>query len=136
MGRILSVRVSAATYNEDDVFRTWPRLCSLAWPGKGRIWPDGWKLDPVSFASPVASDPVRRGAVELVQGILEEFRLGDWDAAITAQVQDEMKNLAVSMGKLDQALGDWQPQAANAVTNEIEDSLDSLEEKLAGTVPF
>ena len=130
MSRVLTVRVSVTTYREEDVFRSWPHVCDLAWPGKGQIYQDGWKPNPVVFASPVSVDAERRGVVELVRGVLEESRLGDWNAATVAQVDDEVKKLAVILSRLDRALGDWQPQIANTATNEIEDCLDSLEEKL------
>ena len=132
MGRVLTVRVSLTTYNEEDVFRSWPRLCALAWPGKGQIYQDGWKPNPVAFAPPVSAEVVRRGVVELVQGLLEESRLGDWDAAIATRLGEGMAKLSTLMTGLERSLGDWQPQAANTATNEIEDCLDFLEEKLHG----
>jgi len=130
VGRVLTVRVSVTTYREEDVFRSWPHVCDLAWPGKGQVYQDGWKPNPAMFASPVFAGVERRGVVELAQGMLEEFRLGGWNAATIARVKDEITRLAALMTGLDQALGDWQPQTANTVTNKIEDCLDSLEEKL------
>ena len=31
MGRILQIRVSAWTYDEDEVLQAWPKLCALVW---------------------------------------------------------------------------------------------------------
>ena len=130
MGRVLTVRLSVATYNEEDVCRSWPNLCALAWPGKGQVYRDGWKPTPEAFAPPVKADPVRRGVMELVHGLLEEFRLGDWDKDMKSRLRDGLDGLEKAAATLEKALADWQPQAANAATNMIEDSLDSLEESL------
>lgn len=129
MGRVLTVRVSVTTYNEEDVFRSWPNLCALAWPGKGEVYRDGWKPKPVTFPPPVAADPVRHGVVELVRGLLEEFRLGDWGKDVKARLEAGLGDLEKALAALESALADWQPQAANTATNIIEDCLDALEEK-------
>ncbi|SBV94502.1 conserved hypothetical protein [uncultured delta proteobacterium] len=131
MGRVLTVRLSVTTYNEEDVFRSWPRLCALAWPGKGQVFQDGWKPNPEVFAPPVKAEPVRRGVMELAQGLLEESRLGDWDKDVKSKLAAGLRELEKNAATLEAALADWQPQAANTATNQIEDTLDSLEEKLA-----
>lgn len=131
MGRVLTVRMIATTYREEEVFASWPRLCALAWPGKGTVCRDGWKPAPVTFAPPVAADPVRRGVVELVSGLLEESRLGDWDKTVKNSLQSGLVDLEKAFRQLESALADWQGQAANAATNDMEDCLDSLEENLA-----
>ncbi len=128
MGRILTIRLSAVTYSEEDVFRAWPRLCDLAWPGKGQVFSDGWKPNPESFAPPVAADRVRRGVVELANALLEESRLGDWDDTVQNSLRPELASLEKAVRQLETALADWQPQAANLASNSIEDSLDALEE--------
>lgn len=131
MGRVLTVRMIASTYREEDVFASWPRLCALAWPGKGKVYQDGWKPDPVTFAPPVIADPVRRGVVELVGCLLEESRLGDWGKAVKSGLESGLVDLENASKRLEDALANWQGQVANAATNDIEDCLDSLEEKLA-----
>ena len=130
MGRVLTIRLSAVTYREEDVFRTWPHLCDLAWPGKGQIFSSGWKPNPGVFAPPVAADPVRRGVVELANALLEESRLGDWVNAAKNSLQSELADLEKALRQLETALADWQPQVANSASNAVEDSLDALEEKL------
>ena len=45
MGKILQIRVSAWTYNEDDVPRTWPRLCSAVWPELDKWAPQGESVE-------------------------------------------------------------------------------------------
>ena len=130
MGRVLTIRLSAVTYNEEDVFRSWPHLCGLAWPGKGQIFSDGWKPDPASFAPPVTAESVRRGVAELAAGLLEESRLGDWDKAVKSSLQPGLADLEKAVRQLETALADWQPQAANTASNALEDCLDALEEKL------
>lgn len=131
MGRVLTVRMIATTYREEEVFASWPRLCALAWPGKGKVYQDGWKPDPMAFAPPVAADPVRRGVVELVRCLLEESRLGDWDTSVKNGLRSGLVDLEKACKRLEDALADWQGQAANAATNDMEECLDSLEEKLA-----
>ena len=50
MGRILTVRVSAVTYDDGEVFRAWPDLCALAWPGQGEVSGRAWVPHIVSAA--------------------------------------------------------------------------------------
>ncbi len=130
MGRILSIRLSAVTYNEEDVFRAWPGLCALAWPGKGDIYGGAWKPAPDSFTPPVKAEPVSHGVVALAHALLEESRLGDWSDGLKKRLEQELAGLNTAVKQLETALADWQPQAANMASNAIEDRLDSLEEKL------
>lgn len=131
MGRVLSIRLSAVTYNEEDVFHSWPGLCALAWPGKGDISGGVWKPKAKAFAAPVAAEPVRHGVVDLVHALSEEFEFGDWDKDIKNRLQDGVADLQKAAAKLDSALEDWKPQEANAATDDIEDALDILERTLA-----
>ncbi|CAK7037009.1 MAG: hypothetical protein DELT_00609 [Desulfovibrio sp.] len=131
MGRVLSIRLSAVTYNEEDVFRAWPGLCALAWPGAGEVANGVWKPQAKAFAAPVPAAPVRRGVVELAHALVEEFTLGDMAAAVKEKLRDKMAELQNAAAKLETALGDWKPQDANTATNAIEDALDKLERSLA-----
>ncbi|MDL2210858.1 formin-like protein 18 [Desulfovibrio sp. OttesenSCG-928-O18] len=131
MGRVLTIRLSAVTYNEEDVFRSWPNLCALAWPGKGDLAGGGWRPKAGAFAPPVAAEPVRRGVLELAHDLSEEFTFGDWDAELKDRAGNGMADLKKAVADLEKALADWQPQAANAASNDMEDALDKLQRQLA-----
>lgn len=130
MGRILAIRLSAVTYNEEDVFRSWPQLCALAWPGKGKMCGTTWQPAPDFFPPPVHAEPVSRGVVALAHTLLEESRFGGWDTALKSRLERDLAGLQTAVEQLETALADWQPQAANRASDALEDRLDSLEEKL------
>ncbi len=129
MSGILSIRLSAVTYDEGEVFRTWPQLCALAWPGKGELSGGVWKLNsiPAALAPPVAAEPVRRGVVELAQALAEEVRFGDWPDARKKALAGGAADLEKRLAALEKALGDWQPQAAHAACAALEDILSEME---------
>ena len=129
MGGILTIRVSAVTYDEGEVFRAWPDLCALAWPGKGEVSGRVWvpAVLPGALAAPLAADPVRRGVVELAQALVEEAQLGPWTDALRQSMRDHVADLEKQLGALEKALGDWQPQAAHAAAGALEDILDEME---------
>lgn len=131
MGRVLTIRLSAVTYNEEDVFRSWPDLCALAWPDKGEVTAAGWRPKPGGFAPLVAAEPVRRGVLELAHDLYEEFEFGDWNFELKDKVRDGMDDLQKAGASLEKALENWQPQAANAASDGIEDALDKLQRVLA-----
>ena len=127
MGRILQIRLSAATYSEEDVFASWPKLCNLAWPGRGEKGKNGWKPNANAFAPPVKAEPARFGVLNLVHDLLEESQFADWDKPLKDRLQAGMVALQKASDDLEKALADWQPQAANKATDAIEDALGALE---------
>ena len=133
MGRILSVRLSATTFNDGEVLRAWPRLCALAWPGKGEISCGGWrpKTVPPALTPPVRPETSHFGVLDLVSDLLEEAEFGDWDAALALRLEAGLDDLRHAASGLKKALADWNPKAANAATDEIEDALDKMERELA-----
>ena len=133
MGRILSIRLSAVTFNTEDVFRAWPLLCTMAWPEKGYISNGVWCPLPMSaaLAPPVVSEQPRYGVHELVHELLEEFEFGDWDTSLKEKAQEGMSALRQAFASLENALANWKPQLANTATDAIEDALDRLELELA-----
>lgn len=131
MGRVLTIRLHAVTHSEEDVFRAWPELCALAWPGKGEVTGGGWRPKPGGFAPPVMAEPEWRGVLELIRDLHEEFEFGDWDAGLRARVKEGMDELRRAGASLEKALEDWRPQAANAASDDIEDALDTLRRVLA-----
>lgn len=131
MGRILTIRLSAVTYNEEDVFRAWPALCALAWPGQGDRASVGWRPKPTLFAPPGAPEAKRRGVQDLARDFLEEFHFGDMEDGMKARLKSGTAELEKAIASLEKNLEDWQPQAANTASNAVEDALDTLEKQAA-----
>ncbi len=129
MGRILTIRVSAVTHDEAEVFRTWPRLCALAWPGQGEAAGGAWKphCPPAVLAAPVAAEPWRRGVMELSRALCDEARFGDWPEDLRQRMDAGIAGLEKRADALEAALADWQPKAAHAASTAMEDILDELE---------
>ena len=113
MGKILQIRVTAWTYDEDEVTRTWPRLTALVWPER-----DKW-----------AAAGAKHGVLELAKALPDVARFGDWPEAARLALKggiDQVYGLSV---KLETALADWQPSVANSLSDELEDALTALEKK-------
>lgn len=131
MGRVLTVRLSAVTYSEEDVYKTWPSLCALAWPGQGETRSGAWRPCAPAFVGPVAPEKRTRGVVDLAHDLLEESRFGDWEPGLKNLLEQHLADLAAARSVLDKALEDWQPREANRATDMIEDVLDKLEKSAA-----
>lgn len=105
MGKILQIRVSATTFDPDQVKKRWPNLFKMAW-GEESPGPN-------------------RGVLELAATLADRKRLGMLsDAASMAQDIDKAEALGES---LEAALGDWQAAKANEISDRLEDQLDELE---------
>ncbi len=106
MGKILQIRVSASTFNPDQVPKRWPSLYKLAWADQ----PPG----------------PERGVMELAATLADKQRLGmlPQDAAFLKPDIERAEALAQS---LEAALGDWQAAKANEISDRLEDHLDELE---------
>ena len=132
MGRILSIRLSATTYKEEDVAKTWPKLCSLAWPGLGTLRPGEWTRtnESAMLGSSVAAVSRAFGVRELVDSLLEQGRFGNWKHETAKSLEALLPKLEKSMDALDTALGDWQPGAANTASDAVEDTLDIMEKNV------
>ena len=133
MGKILTIRLSAVTYNTDEVFHAWPYLCALAWPGKGELIGGAWRPAAVSkkLGPPVEAETPGFSVQDLAHNLMEEFQFGDWEPDVKQEIEDGMQELQHAVASLEKALEDWQPQAANTATDALEDALDKLERKLA-----
>ena len=110
MGRVLQIRVSASTYRPEDVKKNWPRLFNLAWP----------EAD--------VHEPVGVGVLELIDRLSNESRLGDWPKERKQRLEPGVSRLVYLKQQLEAALGDWKPQQANSLSNDLEGLLDELEE--------
>lgn len=109
MGRFLQIRVQAVTFSEDDVARTWPSLFDLVWGEGGDAVP-------------------KKGVLELAQAVFDGVRAG----LIEKEKAEKLKELAEKAEQLrfdiNDALNARDPQAADKLSYEIEDCLESLED--------
>jgi hypothetical protein len=109
MGRVLTIRVSASTYDVRDVETRWPALCRLAWPRRERGDPPG-------------------GVLELVQALHDQVRFSDdMDEPAKEALGQGVQETARLAAALEEALADRDPQAADKLSYDIEDRLDGLE---------
>lgn len=114
MGKVLQIRVMARTFDPRDVERRWPRLHVLAWPEAEM--PRGDMRHDAAV-----------GVLELVELLGNVLRFGPLDKAVREALSP---GLAVAEGlkeRLESALADWKPSAANALSDDLEEALDRLE---------
>ena len=113
MGKLLQVRVSAATFDPAEVERRWPRLSALA-------------FSPVAVKIP-ALPAEARGVLELVTHLADRLEIGLLTDEAMRELPDGIKKAAAAKARLDAALAEWNARAANTATDEIEEALDELE---------
>ena len=123
MGRILFIRVSADSYDEEAVPRAWPRLCALAWPNEGD------RFAPQARQEEAGKSPRReRGVLALVDTLVEQARFADaGEPALPEKMAQRLEHLRE---RLDAALGDRDVPTAHGLTNELEDALDDAEKMI------
>ena len=107
MGKVLQIRVTAVTWNEELVEEYWPRLVRLA----GTV--------------PVKSEG--RGVLELVRRLDEGLRFMKWSEARKQAMGPGIREAARLKAELEAALADWDPRKANGLSDDLEDALDALE---------
>lgn len=115
MGKYLQIRVSAWTYNEDDVAKAWPQLTKLVWE---------------SSASWTGPDQ-KHGVMELAAILPEARRFGTWSAELVQTLTAGIDEVTALHQALEKALADWKPSEANGISDRLEDALTALEHKLA-----
>lgn len=115
MGKLLQIRVSAATWDEAEVLKRWPALCKLAWPDS---------LDPMPGFSPPP-----HGVTELASALREGLRFGNWQEKLIEAVKAEIQAIATAQDGLEKALSDWDARTANRFSEELESALDKAESK-------
>ena len=108
MGKALQIRVSAVTWNEDLLEQLWPQLTELA------------------FSVPIKHE--KRGVLEMVRALDEGLQFLPWSEARRAALGPGIREAARIKTALEAALADWQPREANALSDKLEDVLDSLEQ--------
>lgn len=110
MGKILQVRVSAATYDPDDVYRQWPELSRLAWGEKQYA-----ELKNV-------------GVRKLTAALEDKWKFGeDWSRDLKDFLAKNVEVLRELDRRLEGALADRRADAADRISYELEDALDELE---------
>jgi hypothetical protein len=107
MGKVLQIRVSAVTWNEDLLEKFWPELTELA------------------FSVPIKHE--KRGVLEMVRALDEGFRFMGWPEARKTALRDDIHKVAALKAAIENALADWQPGRANALSDELENVLDRME---------
>ncbi len=107
MGKVLQIRVSAVTWNEDLLEDYWPRVSSLA------------------FSIPLRLE--NNGVLEMVRALDEGLRFMGWSEARKKAMGPGIHEAARLRSEIDKALADWNPRKANSLSDELEDVLDALE---------
>ena len=111
MGRILQIRVSAWTYDEDEVTQAWPKLCALVWSQLDQWGPVGMK----------------RGVTELAGYLPDALRFSDIPEDQKKLLRPGTEKVASVLEAMRSALADWDPRRANVLSSELEDALSELE---------
>ena len=111
MGKILQIRVSAWTYDEDEVLAAWPRLCSIVWPQLDQWGPAGMK----------------HGVTELAGYLPDALRFSDLPDAVKKALRPGVDNVADILEQMRSALASWDPRKANALSEVLEEALSELE---------
>lgn len=113
MGRILQIRVSAWTYDEDEVVEAWPRLCALVWSQLDKWGPANMK----------------RGVTELAGYLLDALRFSDLPEDVKKALRPGAERVAAILEDMRSALADWDPRRANQLSDALEDALFALEKE-------
>ena len=118
MGRQLQIRVMAQTWDPEKLCKVWPRLCATAEPA----------------SKTEAGSRALVDVLELVQGLLNSLQFGPWTKDYVQALQPGLREAAQLKKQLEQALADWEPREANALSDRLEDALDALE-RIAARAP-
>lgn len=110
MGKLLQIRVSAWTYNEDDVKETWEGLSALAWRQPAR-------------------PGEKRGVLELATALENGLAFAEWPKDVADRLRPGIARIGEIRIRLEQALADWNPREANRLSDVLEDELSLLEEQ-------
>ena len=113
MGRILQIRVSAWTYDEEEVLQAWPKLCTLVWSELDRWGPANMK----------------RGVTELAGYLPDALRFADIPEAVKKSLRPGVQKVADVLEEMRLALADWDPRKANKLSDQLEEALFQLEKE-------
>ena len=113
MGKILQVRVSAWTYDEDEVVEAWPRLCALVWSQLDKWGPAGMK----------------RGVAELAEYLPDAMRFSDLPEEVKKELRPGVEKVTSVLNEMRSALASWDPRRANTLSDALEEALSELEKE-------
>lgn len=109
MGRLLQIRVSAWSFSEDEVEKTYPSLWKLIWGDCG--------------------DAVRKkGVMELALGVYDAVRAGLIDSRIADALKEKADEADRLYHAVERALAARDPKEADKLSYQLEDCLDALED--------
>lgn len=109
MGKVLQIRVSAWTFSEDEVEKTWPKLWKLVWGEGGDAVP-------------------KKGVMELALAVFNAVRAGLVSSDAVKALKDKAEEVESLRQDMESALASRNPQKADSLSYEIEDCLDALED--------
>ncbi len=109
MGKVLQIRVVAVTWDDDLVEKYWPKLSELA------------------FSVPIKFE--NRGLLEMVRALAEGLDFMKWSDSRKRVMGPGIRKAAQIRAELEKALADWDPRKANSLSDELEDTLDKLEDE-------
>ena len=110
MGKTLQIRVTATTYDPDEVYRQWPGLSKLAW-GDRRF-----------------TEARAVGVRELTAVLEDKWKFGEeWPRELKDLVGKAVPRLRELDAFLEDALADRRADKADGISYELEDALDELE---------
>lgn len=109
MGKVLQIRVSAWTFSEDEVQKTWPKLWKL-------IWGEGGDAIP------------KKGVLELALAVFNAVRGALVSPAAAEALKEKAEEVESLRLDMESALASRNPQKADSLSYEIEDCLDALED--------
>ena len=108
MGKVLQVRVTATTYNDAEVEKSWPSLWKLIWPEPAAI--------------------PRKGVLELAAAVYDAVRAGLIPDHVAGALKAKADQAEALRHAIDKALNDWKPAEADRIIYQLEDTLDELED--------
>lgn len=122
MGKNLFIRVSAKTFDEKQVQKTWPSLYNIAWPEKFL------HKDATLQAVQGFSGQRPKGVLELIESLGESVDFGTaLSKQAKAELQVPLKKIILLVQGLEDALANRDVPVAHKMTCDIEDGLDALE---------
>lgn len=109
MGKVLQIRVTSCTWNEDLVEQEWPRLAELA------------------FSVPMKHE--KHGVMDMVKALGDGLQFMSWPEERKNALAEGIRNAVELKNKIETALADWDPRMANRLSDTLEEQLDVLEKK-------
>lgn len=108
MGKALQIRVSASTWDVELLEKLWPSLYELA------------------KSIPVHQE--KEGVFEMVRALDEGLRFMDWPQVRKDRLAAGIHRCAQLKQEIEEALANWDPRTANALSDRLEEELDTLEQ--------